>query len=543
MPDAATSGAGRGIRARGRGHRRGVGLSIAATAVVAAAVLLGLQLHALSELRETATATQRAALRSYTKAVLRGLEDFYRHKARAALDVPAAALRSPEALAAHFGAQDGDGVRSFFAVALGRGERALRFFSPGGRPLALPADAPEARAARVASAPWQLVAEDGGRLEAVTSVVSEQFPAHRVIARPVVDAQGRPVGVAGLLVDEAFVRERYLPAAIEAERARLPEPLREGIAATVRTGLDDAGRAPGADEPDAVELPFRFVFSDWALAVQARLVSPEAWARRSLRINLGLSLLMTAALLAAVWLALRSAARATQLSQMKSEFVSHVSHELRTPLASIRVFGEFLRLGRVSEPEKVREYGEYIEAESGRLTQLVNDILDFSKIDSGRRSLRFEDVDLADVVDETLRGLDVRLRQGGFGVEVRVPAEPLPPIWADRAAVVQVLTNLLENALKYSGGAREVIVELAPEAGCVTLCVTDRGPGIHPAEQERIFERFYRAGGGLVHEAKGSGLGLAIVRHLVEAHGGSVGVRSRLGEGSTFRVRWPTHGA
>jgi signal transduction histidine kinase len=387
------------------------------------------------------------------------------------------------------------------------------------------------------------VAEEGGHLEAVSSVVSEQFPAHRVIARPIVDAAGRPVGVAGLIIDEAFVRERYLPESIEAERARLPEPLRDGVVATVRTGLDAADRAPDGEAADTVELPFRFVFSDWALAVDGRLASPEAWARRSLWLNLGLSLAMTAVLLGAVWLALRSAARATQLSQMKTEFVSNVSHELRTPLASIRVFGEFLRLGRVTDPEKVREYGEYIEAESGRLTQLVNNLLDFSKIDSGRRSLRFEAVDLAEVVEETLGGFEVRLRQGGFAVDVRTPSEPLPPVFADRAAVVQVLTNLLDNAVKYSGASREVTIELAQEAGCVALAVSDRGPGIEPAEQERIFEKFYRVGTGLVHDAKGSGLGLAIVRHVVEAHGGSVTVRSRPGEGSTFCVRWPTHGA
>jgi signal transduction histidine kinase len=533
MPDA-TSGAGR---------RRWLA---AAAVAVPLAILLGLQLHALVQLQQTATATQRTALRAYTKAVLRGLEDFYRAKARAALAVPAQSLRdpSPEPLAAHFAAQDGDGVRLFFALAFDAGGPApLRFFAADGRALALPEAAPEARAARVAAAPWQLVAEEGGRLEAASSVVSEQLPAHRVIARPILDADGRPIGVAGLVIDEAFVRERYLPAAIDAERARLPEPLRAGVETEVRTGLDDAGRGAAAEAGDEVELPFRFVFSDWALAVRGRLMSAEAWARRSLRINLGLSLLMTAMLLAALGLALRSAARATQLSQMKTEFVSNVSHELRTPLASIRVFGEFLRLGRVTDPEKVREYGEYIEAESGRLTQLVNNLLDFSRIDSGRRSFRFEDVDLARAAAETLQALDVRLRQGGFRASLRAPDEPLPPIWADRAAVGQVLTNLLDNALKYSGAPREVEIELAREAGCVAISVSDRGPGIDPAEQERIFERFYRIGSGLVHDAKGSGLGLAIVRHVVEAHGGSVSVRSRPGEGSTFTVRWPTHGA
>jgi signal transduction histidine kinase len=540
MPDAATSAAPGPARPR-RGLRRG---AILAAVAVPLAMLLGLQLHALARLQESAAASQRTALRAYTKAVLRGVEDFYRQKARAALRVPAGIVREPAALAAHFASQDGAGVRQFFVAPLGGDAGSpLRFFAPDGRPLELPQGAPELRAARVAAAPWQLVAEERGTLEAVSSVVSEQFPSQRVIVRPVVDAAARPVGVAGLIVDEDFVRQRFLPERIEAERARLPEPLRHQVVASVRTGVDGADRPPAAAPGDEVELPFRFVFGDWALAVEGSFPSPEAWARRSLWINLGLALATTAALLAAVGLALRSADRATQLSQMKTEFVSNVSHELRTPLASIRVFGEFLRLGRVNDPEKVREYGEYIEAESGRLTQLVDNLLDFARIDSGRRELRLEDVDLPALVAETLRGFEVRLRQGGFEVETALPPEPLPPIWADRAAVAQVLSNLLDNALKYSGPARWLRVELAREPGCVAMSVSDRGPGIDPSEQERIFDEFYRVGNGLVHDAKGSGLGLAIVRHVAEAHGGSATVRSRPGEGSTFRVRWPTHGA
>jgi signal transduction histidine kinase len=240
-------------------------------------------------------------------------------------------------------------------------------------------------------------------------------------------------------------------------------------------------------------------------------------------------------------MAQRSAARATELSRMKTEFVSSVSHELRTPLASIRVFGELLRLGRVAAPEKVREYGEYIEAESRRLTQLVNNILDFAKIESGQKRYRFERADLAELVEETLRTFEVRLRQDGFTVSVRPPPAPLPPAWIDPPAVGQVLTNLLDNAIKYSGEAREIGVALGQQNGFVTVAVSDRGAGIAPVEQERIFERFYRVGHGLVHEVKGSGLGLAIVKHIVEAHRGRVVVDSHPGEGSTFTVELPTH--
>jgi signal transduction histidine kinase len=225
---------------------------------------------------------------------------------------------------------------------------------------------------------------------------------------------------------------------------------------------------------------------------------------------------------------------------MKTEFVSSVSHELRTPLASIRVLGEFLRMGRVTDAAKLREYGETIEAESARLTRLVDDILDFSRLEGGRRPLRFEPVDLAAVVDETLRSFAGRLEREGFRVEVRTLGA-LPRAWADRDAVGQVLANLLDNAIKYSGAARTIEIELAPESGGVRLSVADRGAGIAPGEQRRIFEAFYRAGSELVPDARGSGLGLAIVKRVVEAHGGSVGVESRPGAGSRFDVHWPAH--
>ena len=117
-------------------------------------------------------------------------------------------------------------------------------------------------------------------------------------------------------------------------------------------------------------------------------------------------------------LALRIALREMKLSQMKNDFVSNVSHELRTPLASIRVFGEFLRLGRFGGPEKAREYGDYIETESRRLTQLVDNILDFASIESGRKTYRFERCDVREVVAATLKTFEVRLRQDGFRIHL-----------------------------------------------------------------------------------------------------------------------------
>jgi signal transduction histidine kinase len=528
--------------------RSSAGWLVLAAVAIPLAILLLLQLRTLRQLEETATLAQRAAVRGYAKAVVRSVEDLYREKARVALGVPADWARdgrSP-ALAAHFASQDARGVRAFFVLRLApdagdpHGAQPL-FFGAGGRPLAFAPDSPETRAAKIAAAAWQLVAEDGGTLESTTPVASEQIKGRRVVARPLVDGAARPIGAAGILVDDAWVRDVFLPERIDAERELLGEPLEQQVQAVIRTGVPAATPAERAAAPDAVQLPFRFLFTDWALAIEGPALTPARFVRQSLLIDLGLSLVMTAALLAAIALALRSALRATRLSRMKTEFVSSVSHELRTPLASIRVLGEFLRMGRVTDPGKLREYGATIEAESARLTRLVDDILDFSRLEGGRRPLRFEAVDLAAVVDETLRAFAGRLEREGFRVEVRRTGA-LPRAWADRDAVGQVLANLLDNAIKYSGSARTIEVELAPESGGVRLSVADRGAGIAPGEQRRIFEAFYRAGSELVPDARGSGLGLAIVKRVVEAHGGSVGVESRPGAGSRFDVHWPAHG-
>jgi two-component system phosphate regulon sensor histidine kinase PhoR len=223
---------------------------------------------------------------------------------------------------------------------------------------------------------------------------------------------------------------------------------------------------------------------------------------------------------------------------MKSDFVSNVSHELRTPLSSIRVFGEYMRLGRVTRPEKIQQYGEYIEAESRRLTQLINNILDFSKIESEEKKYRFCDVNVVELVEHTVAGLEMPLRDQGFAFTFTAASHP-PPLRIDKDAIGQVLVNLIDNAVKYSGERKEIDVRIEQVGGEVRIAIGDRGIGIPSNEQKKIFEKFYRVGSGLVHDVKGSGLGLAIVQHVVKAHGGRVEVASTPGEGSTFTIVLP----
>jgi signal transduction histidine kinase len=224
---------------------------------------------------------------------------------------------------------------------------------------------------------------------------------------------------------------------------------------------------------------------------------------------------------------------------MKSDFVSNVSHELRTPVASIRVFGELLRTGRAQSAEKAREYGEYIEAESRRLSRLIDNILDFSRIESGRKEYRFVEADLHEVIADVIHTFDVRLGPQGFRITLETPPEPLPAVRIDADAIAQAFHNLLDNAVKYSGDSKAVTVRVTREGLSAAIAVQDFGIGIAPEEQRKVFERFHRVGTGLVHDVKGSGLGLSLVRHIVEAHGGTVDVVSKPGAGSVFTMRLP----
>ena len=298
-------------------------------------------------------------------------------------------------------------------------------------------------------------------------------------------------GVAGLVVDAAYFRDHWLPTLMRAEMGLIPAPLREHVVVNV------VPRPPGAaatTEGADIEAPFRFVFADSMLHVRSASPTPEQWARWGFLTNVALSLLFAALLLAALLLALRSAARATKLSQMKTDFVSNVSHELRTPLASIRVFGEFLRLGRVTDPDKVREYGEYIETESRRLSQLVDNILDFSRIESGRKLYRFEPVDVADDRRRDAAHLRGAPRAGGLRRRgARRRPTPLPPVWVDPPRSAQVLeqpARQRDQVLRRR--ARASRSSSAQHDGFVTVAVRDRGPGIGAGEHERIFEKFYR---------------------------------------------------
>jgi two-component system sensor histidine kinase BaeS len=210
-------------------------------------------------------------------------------------------------------------------------------------------------------------------------------------------------------------------------------------------------------------------------------------------------------------------------------FLLSVSHELKTPLTAIRGYGEALRDGAVTADEA----GPIIEHESERLQRLVQDLLDLARLDQRQFAIRSEAVDLADVaraVEEALRP-----RAAEFGVRLSIDAPRQAPVFADRDRAIQVVSNLVENALRATPDGGSVTIS----ARDASIAVKDTGPGLTPDDQAHAFERFflYRRYGA--ERAVGSGLGLAIVKELAAAMGGSVTVASQPGAGATFAVGLP----
>ena len=347
---------------------------------------------------------------------------------------------------------------------------------------------------------------------------------------------GEPV-VAAFLRDTDTLRREILETTLGALES-----------STIIAVLDHEGRtvysrAPIGDAQRVLSVGFREALPDWRLTVyQAPGASPRQAVRRQVMLftgALGVLVVVIAAGIVATWRLMR---RETEMARLKSDFVANVSHDLKTPLSVIRMFGETLEMGRVTDEGRRQEYYRVITREGERLSRLIDNVLDFSRIEGGRQTYSMTPTAVEPLIRATLEAFEYPLAQQGFKVAVSVAAD-LPEVTMDADAVQQALANLIDNAIKYSGDDRELTIDSRASAGWLVITVSDRGVGIAPEEQGKIFEKFYRVGRSDTQGRRGSGVGLALVRHIAEAHGGSVTVESAPGEGSRFSLRLPLGGS
>jgi signal transduction histidine kinase len=309
-------------------------------------------------------------------------------------------------------------------------------------------------------------------------------------------------------------------------------------AGAISSGLEDPGPVGLSTAPAPRSRPLGPALPGlYLLAGPADAPAAEGWNLPQQFYMAALALALTVALLGG-YLLWRDVRRELRMAELRGHFVSSVSHELRTPLTAIRMFADTLREGRLEKEETREEYLDTIVSESERLSRLVDNVLDFSRIEQGRKTYRFRSTSLAEVVRAAARAVQYPLASQGFRLNTEVE-EDVKMAQADPDALEQAVLNLLTNAIKYSGDSREIGLRLGRRDGAAEIQVIDHGIGVPAEEQSRIFEKFYRSPTRENELLPGTGLGLTLVEHVARAHGGSVTVESRPGDGSTFSMRIP----
>jgi len=235
---------------------------------------------------------------------------------------------------------------------------------------------------------------------------------------------------------------------------------------------------------------------------------------------------------------LRDLTETERMEKSRRDFIANVSHELRTPLTSIQGYTETL-LDHPLADNPVRDFLEIIRKNAARMSRLTEDLLTLARVESGEQRFEIEPVSAEELLQDALESF----RELARSYEVELTIENLAPgshVNADREAIHQIFSNLIENALKYAGSGRKIILGARPAAQGIEFYVRDFGPGIASGHLPRLFERFYRVDKARSRESGGTGLGLAIAKHIVLAHGGAIRAESELNHGSTFVFTLPT---
>ena len=347
-------------------------------------------------------------------------------------------------------------------------------------------------------------------------------------------------GFAGVLLNQAFVSNDVVAGSIaRTVNAYHGNPSSPDIAFTITDENSQTLFSNGAAKNGHfLETNLDRPFSNWKVAIGLKNTNLDDLARDSFLHSVGATVLVLIVLLCGVALIIRATDREARLAQAKSNFVSNVSHELKTPLSLLSLFSEILELGRVNSEEKKTEYYRIMRHESLRLNKMIDNILDFSKIEAGKKTYNFAHNDMGTVIENVLSSYRYQFINSGFDVQTNLQ-DGLPPVLIDRDAMAQAISNLVDNAIKYSSDVKQLSIKTETLGSDVSIEIADQGIGIPRAEQAKVFEKFYRVGNGLVHDVKGSGLGLSLVKHIIEAHKGTISVDSDAGKGSRFTIRLP----
>jgi len=286
-----------------------------------------------------------------------------------------------------------------------------------------------------------------------------------------------------------------------------------------------------------VEAPFQDILPFWKIAALIDTSGMNKRAGMEFVVYSGIIFMVLILILLSIFFIWRQMDQERGLSMVKSQMIFHASHELKTPLALIRMYSETLMLGRIVREEKIQEYYQIILGECDRLHLLINNTLDFSSIEKGMKEYNFSLGNIVETVQDLMASYRYYLKQHGFMLHVDIDHN-IPSFSFDKVAMQQIIGNLLDNAMKFSPKKKSIQVTLQRKQDNVVLKVIDQGIGMQADALEEIFVPYHR----LSERFRGSGIGLSLVKHAVEAHHGTIRVRSREGQGTTFVLAFPLTG-
>ena len=393
------------------------------------------------------------------------------------------------------------------------------------------------------------IAESSGSIEHLTKYTSAAGPyLLSYLADPSIETDSKPIStgiVAGFEVNLEYLSSqgfRDILGGFNVEDdiilAILDEDNRiiEATTARLAQRMDYDDVTP-AGKPIAVVSSSSLPFWKVGIYVKDPLALEDLSERRaSLRVFLIIGLVLAIAF--GIYLSLREARREAELARLRSDFVANVSHELRTPLSSIQIFSETLKQNKVAGQDKQEQYLDTIASESNRLARLVDNVLDFSRLERSAKDFSFQPTNIGAVVASAVEAYRFYAEQRGAAINLDM-APDLPEIPADKEAISQVVMNLIDNAVKYSGNQAEITIKVFPRGQEIIVQIADKGVGIDEEDMKKIFDKFYRGKNAADLGTGGTGLGLTLAKAVAVAHGGDILVRSKKGEGSRFSVVLP----
>ncbi|MGE3578649.1 MAG: sensor histidine kinase [Vicinamibacterales bacterium] len=328
------------------------------------------------------------------------------------------------------------------------------------------------------------------------------------VALRVRDERGRVVAASSHRADETVLSTRAFPVAFF-------DPIVAGV-----------GRSAGE-----AQLPWH---ADAMIAGEPLLLAAAAGARGTM----GIAFAAGALLVVTYGVMVRAAKETSRLSDMRSSFVATVTHELKTPLTTIRMIGETFASGEQATLEMSQRFAKVSVSEAKRLTRLIDNLLAYARVTDVTDLYQFEALDLGSVIDEVLDDFAHQVSSAGVDVHRDIP-RTLPPVWADRTSIRLMMSNLVDNAIRYAGGTRRLVLRARADARAVTVRVEDEGIGIPESDLPHVTRRFFR---GHAAGPGGSGLGLAIVERIVADHRGTLSITSVVGAGTQVAVTLPLAG-